>query len=295
MEIVMLIVRIVGGLGNQMFQYAFYLALTSKGHRTLIDVSYYDSNLSHNGYEIEALFNVKPEHATTEQILNLSHLKITLYEKIRRKVLPFKSHYIEKKYNYDYNYPKISKLIKRSNLYLDGYWEDSRYFRGCSFEVRKAFVFRPITDNNNIEILRTIINRNSVSVHIRRGDKLNSKIHTILDERYYLTAFEMIKTRIQNPVFIFFSDDLKWTSNFVTDQNLDFIIVDWNRKENSYIDMQLMSECKHNVIANSSFSWWGAYLNDYHNKIVIAPAYIFKKKYRHLENDGFIPKEWIRI
>ena len=126
----------------------------------------------------------------------------------------------------------------------------------------------------NTQIFEKIEKTNTVSIHIRRGDYLKDKQrNNICNVEYYKLAIEKIKTYIEHPSFFVFSDDINWCKeNF---QNEEFNFIDWNTGNNSFIDMQLMSNCKHNIIANSSFSWWAAWLNINSNKIIIGPMYWF--------------------
>lgn len=155
-------------------------------------------------------------------------------------------------------------------------------------------------NEKNQKILEKITQTNSVSIHVRRGDYYNNesafKIHgNITTKKYYENALEFIKEKVKNPVFFVFSDEFEWVK-----KNLYFFsnygevhIIDWNKGFDSYIDLQLMSNCKHNIIANSSFSWWAAWLNKNKNKIVISP-----KKWVNNINENkidIIPNNWIKI
>jgi len=140
-----------------------------------------------------------------------------------------------------------------------------------------------------------IQNSNSVSLHIRRGDKTNSKLHINLDLSYYLEAIKIISDKVPNLFLFIFSDDLKWVNENLVNLPFRLEIIDWNRGSESYLDMHLMSLCKHNIIASSTFSWWAAYLNSNPNKIVIAPRHFFTSKNIQKENVGFIPNSWIQI
>ena len=141
-------------------------------------------------------------------------------------------------------------------------------------------------------------NSNSVGIHIRRGDYISNQAafenHGICSLTYYKTAIGIINSKINNPMYFIFSDDTEWVRN--TDFGIkNFEIIDWNIEKKSYIDMQLMSYCKHNIIANSTFSWWGAWLNNYSQKIVIAPKNWFSNESRKSESEKIIPKDWIQI
>src|SRR5690606_38192956 len=139
-------------------------------------------------------------------------------------------------------------------------------------ELREHFQFPQITDIKNKELIQHIQQRNSVSLHVRRGDYLiasNQHLGSICDNAYYEKAITYINEKTDSPLFVIFSNDIPWCKE--TFNNIDAIFVDWNTGNQSYIDMQLMSLCKHNIIANSSFSWWGAWLNNNPDKIVVSP------------------------
>ena len=132
--------------------------------------------------------------------------------------------------------------------------------------------------------------RESVSIHIRRGDYLKYPFFQVCDPPYFKRAIEFIRSEVENPFFYVFSDDLEWSADFMKDTGADYQIVDHNRGKDSYKDMYLMTRCHHNIIANSSFSWWGAWLVDYRDKIVVRPnGWI-----RGYEKDT-CPAEWVRV
>lgn len=294
----MIVIKIQGGLGNQMFQYAFFKSLENKGYDTLIDLSYYDYQPSHNGFEIYRIFGPLAYKLVTDDVRDeLSHTRNIYYSRLRRKFFPKKTHYIEKKYSHEFNYKRIKPMISKTDLYLDGYWEDERYFASIKQIIFGLYSFPEFADGKNTAIYDKISNSLSVSIHIRRGDKINSNLHCILTLDYYLRAINLIKRLLNYQIikFFVFSDDIDWTrENFkVIDE--DFEYVSWNKGENSFRDMQLMSLCKHNINAASTFSWWAAYLNRNQDKIVISPKKMFTDAYNHLENNGFIPPEWIQI
>lgn len=253
-------VLITGGLGNQMFQYAFACALRAKGIGVKLDISYYDywSKFNwhmHNGYELEHVFGIK-ENYINKQGLHMKWIRLL-------------DHYdplaiIKKDENqFDCNY---TKTLSR---YYFGYWQDEKYFIDIKEEIHNIFQFQNIDQENNL-LAQKMLSCNSVSLHIRRGDY--SKLGmTIIGEDYYAKAIKHIITTVANPFFFIFSDDKDEARNIAKQMNISYTIIDNNHGSNSYKDMYLMSKCKHNIIANSSFSWWGAWLNNNENKIVIAP------------------------
>lgn len=265
----MLIVRIQGGLGNQMFQYAIYRTLMENGKDVKMDITGFLNYGLHNGYELPNLFSIKEVIANQKEIELLSDFKRDILHIARRKLLGRKKkHYVQNDFKF------INEVFGLDNVYLDGYWQSEKYFIDIQHIIRQEFMFKNMLDITNQEIVERINNTNSVSIHIRRGDYVSNpdafKVHggiTTLD--YYMRAINIIKENIDNPVFFVFSDDMEWAKANLSLDNSYFI--DWNTGVNSYKDMQLMSYCKHNIIANSSFSWWGAWLNRNKSKLVVAP------------------------
>lgn len=189
-------------------------------------------------------------------------------------------------------FPEVLQTRNESELYR-GTWQSPLYFKGVENDVRLAFRFDVSKLNDTTKSLLDMIRTcNSVSLHIRRNDYLSDGYALgfggICTPDYYHRATSYIQQRIVQPRFIIFSDDIGWCQN-----NLDIpeaVYVDCNYGSESWQDMFLMSQCKHNIIANSSFSWWGAWLNAHPDKIVIAPD-----KWWHGINDDVVPPEWIRL
>lgn len=291
----MKIVQISSGLGNQMFQYALYRKLLTMEDDVYIDAitSYELFKNQHNGYELEKIFNINPKHANIRYIKQLSDTNSRLFARIRRKSFGVKrTMYIEsKEFKYD------EDLFRNKDLYIKGYWQNLNYFKGIANELKEDFIFYKELDPKNQRLAQDIFSGNSVSIHIRRGDYYKNKSYekkfgNVATLSYYQQAIDLIKSKIENPQFYVFSDDMDWVK-----ENLDLgegtTYVDYNKKEDSYKDMQLMSICKHNIIANSTFSWWGAFLNVNPNKIVIAP-----KKWINidwLDEVEIFPDDWILL
>lgn len=290
----MKIVKVLGGLGNQMFQYALFLSLKEvfSKEKVKLDLSYFNGYPLHNGFELDKIFNLNYEIASFKDLVKVSYplMHYRLWQ-IGKRILPKrKSMYIEPNdHRLDLSIFNIAK-----DCYFDGYWQNEKYFSFCQNQIQKAFTFPKVSDIRNIEILNTIESRNTVSIHVRRGDYLN---HPILGNNcnldYYKKAIKYIRDHQHVDLFCIFSNDIKWCQ---TELNhllypVEVIYINWNNAQNSYVDMQLMSMCKHNIIANSSFSWWGAWLNHNPSKIVIAPH-----KWRNIETiSDPVPDNWIRI
>ena len=201
-------------------------------------------------------------------------------------------YFIENEYSYNASIENTGK-----DCFLSGYWQSSRYFMAIEFLIREEFKFQKVSDKKNVNKVAQIKNENSVSLHIRRKDFVNNKYHDIhgtCSIEYYLKAVKYIADMIKSPHFFIFSDDIEWAG---TNLNLAFPyeFVSGNTGELSYIDMQLMSLCKHNIIANSSFSWWGAWLNRNPDKIVIAPEQWFVDESMNAKTTDLIPETWLRL
>ena len=259
-----MIIRLTGGLGNQMSQYAYGRAKSLKNNQKL----YY--------YFI---------HYRGDAIRN--------YE---LKIFPIKGTKI--------NGVVIDLLVKLGNLLHVripgielGYWQGERYFNDYEKEIRNDFRFIKLLDKKNRDILNIINKTNSVSIHIRRGDyvfdKKTKEFHGLLPVEYYKKAIKIINKKIKNSKYFVFSDDPEWVKNNLKIDSAIYIY--WNKGRKNYIDMQLMSNCKHNIIANSSFSWWGAWLNCNPNKIVVAPQKWFNNAKAQKESTDLIPKTWKKI
>ena len=271
------IIKYEGGLGNQMFQYAFYLALQKKHPFSLFLFDTRNSLYCHNGYELSRIF--KKISRIKERIFYIllyhfpSLLKICRQEKEKVSL------------KYDDSVYKKSGCIE-----YKGFWQTDKYFKSIRNDVLKTFQFETKLINKKTRCCVEKINaEESVSIHIRRGDYIQEPFRLTCDDDYYNNAIAYIKSKIPNPHFYVFSDDQDYVKSLFQLDNVTF--VDWNQETDSWQDMYLMSKCNHNIIANSSFSWWGAWLNDNPGKIVIAPKLWFEGSY----NEDIVPNSWQRI
>lgn len=289
----MIIVNIIGGLGNQMFQYAFYKALLVKGIEVKVDISCFKDYKVHNGYELERIFNINPVKATMQQCYDLGKPRNDIFHKILRKIgfSVKKNSYYEQGAIESFQYiPEKYDFTK--NMYLNGYWANPKWFSDIDKDIRNDFTFlNPINDENK-RVEEDILNSNSVSLHVRRGDYLKYDIYqgicTIED--YYSKAIRYIRERVENAKFFIFSNDIKYCKNNLSIENIRYISN--NVGLNSYKDMYLMTKCKHNIVANSTFSFWGGYLNNNNYKIVICPHKFLNLDY---DKEDIFPDNWIKI
>jgi hypothetical protein len=277
-----------------MFQFATGLAISKLNNTELkLDISSFENYTLHNGFELDEVFLGNFAIASLSDVSSVLRAKRSpLIRKVYRRLFTgnvVSNYIIEPDFNYWSEFKRIS-----NNTYIEGYWQSERYFKDISQHIQTQFKFKQPLTNLNMELAQSIQLQNSVSIHIRRGDyisnKKNLQIYNTCDINYYKNAINHILQRVSNPTFYVFSDDISWAKSFLAAYPCVFI--DHNKSKNSYIDMQLMSMCKHNIIANSSFSWWGAWLNSYNRKIVIAPKKWF---YKEISTEDLIPKSWLKL
>ena len=264
----MKIVQIIGGLGNQMFQYAFALKLKHlyPKEKVLLDISDFQIYETRN-YELGNVFNVTLPYAS-----KLDKFRVFPYLPIVNKRLDFlRKEYVEE-YERSFSFDEKALQIKK-DCYYRGYWFCQDYFVDISDEIRSSYIFKKPLGDENIKLKELIDSTNSVSIHVRRGDYLLYDIFkNICEIDYYERAIKYIKTQVENPHFFIFSNDPDWcTANLFKLIDGDVTFSNNNSDSTNYVDMQLMACCKHNIIAHSSFSWWSSWLNTNPNKIVVAP------------------------
>jgi hypothetical protein len=295
----MVITRILGGLGNQMFQYAAGLSLAVKLESELkMDVREFKDYSLHQGFELERIFSVQGTRASSNDLNRVlgwqsSRLAKSFIQKMNLSFLNSEKNVKEPSFEYWKGFE-----ILDGDLYLDGYWQSEEYFKNIEDNIRLNFEFKIPFDKKNQKLSEVIQSVDSISLHIRRGDYLNSNsanlIHGTCSMDYYHNAINYLKRKLDAPVLFVFSDDIAWVKkNLGTD--LKAYYVSHNIAKNSYRDMQLMSLCNHNIIANSTFSWWGAWLNKNRDKIVIAPQKWFANDEMQLKTVNIYPNSWVKL
>ncbi len=295
----MIIIRMTGGLGNQMFQYALYLKLKAMGRDVKFDdVTEYE--LSNARPIMLWAFGIDYPKATEDEINRITDGFLYLSHRIRRKLFGRKSlEYMESSCNFD------EQILRKDTAYLTGYFQTEKYFKDIESSVRKAFAFQPVIFEKIDEKLKEKIiayekeidDALPVSIHIRRGDYLESSevYGGNCTEAYYESAIKQIKQKFSRATFFVFSNDDVWTEKWCKEQEIRhgmrFVPVTDTPEELGYLDMYLMSRCGHHIIANSSFSWWGAWMSQNPEKTVIAPA----KWFNNQECYDIYTKEMIKI
>lgn len=292
----MIISQVMGGLGNQMFQYALGRTLSLQHDGILkLDIDSFANYEMHQGFELSDIFNCSlsiANKADIENVLNWRSYDFVKKILMRQEASLFRGSklIVEPYFHY---WPKIKNVPR--DCYLVGYWQSDKYFQSIEHIIRTDFIFKSHLKGLNSKLAEQISHNNSVSLHVRRGDYVENKktnaTHGSCSLDYYRKAIQLVSSKIPLPHFFIFSDDISWAK-----KNLKLYFphtyVDNNSGAESYNDMHLMSLCQNHIIANSSFSWWGAWLNPNKEKIVVAPNQWFLNK-----NDvaDLFPQGWYRL
>lgn len=263
----MIIVNLSGGLGNQMFQYAFGRKIAIKIN-TNLKYHYTNSLFATRRKFSLNIFNIEATQATNEDLKSLGVYTNEIFNRINYYIherLPFNlnSNIITEKipFRFDNKYLEIG-----DNKYLQGYWANTKYFENISDKLRCEFTLKEKVDYINQKSLDLIQNCNSVSIHVRRTDYMKH----FVGEEYYYNAIQEILSKVNMPVFFIFSDDIKWCKSYFS-QFSNVCYIEHNTGKNSFLDLYLMSKCKHNIVGNSTFSFWASWLNTTKNKVTIFP------------------------
>lgn len=279
----MKIVKLKGGLGNQMFEYAFGKVIQADAYEiSFFYEQKFHPELTQRDYELD-FFKLQLDFIDTKEIKKLCK---------KNKFLSFlgiKNHLplIQENPISIYN----PKLLQYNEGLFDGYFQCAQYYENIRDKLLKDFVPNKKPNQQNEKMLKKIKTTNSIFLHVRRGDYVKLQhYHGLCDIDYYKKAIEFIASKVSNPHFFLFSDDIPWVEENL---KIDFpyTIIDYNQGSDSPWDMWLMKNCYHNIIANSSFSWWGAWLNENPDKIVIAPQ-VWMANGRKTD---IIPINWVRI
>lgn len=299
----MKIVNIIGGLGNQMFQYAFAISLAEKfsNEAVYIDISHFhhifvkkwkSANL-HNGYEIGKVFPyAKLPVASARQIMKVSrYIPNYLLSRLARKYLPVRrKEFIQKPRDYFKYNPSVYNL--QGDWYYEGIWESVSYLTPIRNKIQDVYR-HPKPNKENASVISQMEQKNSVGIHIRRGDYLQAiGFSGICDLDYYKKAIDLILSDGLPHSFFIFSNDIRWCEENIRTLvgDNEIMMVTFNTGASSCWDMFLMTHCKDLIIANSTFSWWGAFLNNRGGRVVTPQKWMTRKA----EFDIWLP-EWIKI
>jgi hypothetical protein len=301
----MIITRLKGGLGNQMFLYAIGRHLAIKNKTKLkLDLTYLKLDKIRkyelNNFNINAKVIPMPFGSIILSRITYKILRV-LFKHLKKENLYPK----QKDYYFD------ESILKNKRFIIDDYWLGEGYFKDIGDIIRKEFTLKDKLNKENNLMLKKIINLNSICIHIRRGDiavyERGNEVGRLLGLNYYYNAIKLITKKTKKPHFFIFSDDLDWAKENL-EIDLPTTYVGINGPEEGYKDLNLMKHCKHFITANSTFSWWAAWLSENKKKIIITPERWFdkidekdipkntKKKWPYIRDDGdIIPKSWIRV
>ena len=273
----MIFVRVIGGLGNQMFQYAHGRALSNRlGVPLRLDVSGFRKYRVH-AYSLDKL-NIRRDYATKAEIDTTLGRLFRLRQLVQRAVpsMNVEPRVLVRETSMRFD-PRM--LETPDGSYLEGYWQSEKYFKDLASTLREEFAPRRPLSGRDAEVAASMQATDSVSLHVRRGDYASNpataRFHGLCDETYYARCVRHITDRVKAPRFFVFSDDPDWAR---TNINIPFptTFVSHETDSPDYVDLTLMSCCRHSIIANSTFSWWGAWLNRNPGKIVLMPARWYK-------------------
>lgn len=289
----MIITRLKGGLGNQLFQYAAGLVLAKKFDEELkLDVSGFEHPSHMNSdtprtYRLKA-FAISGGVASKEEAMNARNP----YGILSRLWRFFNQRILKRNVYFDYH----PDYFKKRHNYVEGYFQSEKNFLDIEKEIRNEFTLKKEFETEFFVIQKEeIVSKNCVSVHIRRGDYVKDQktqnFHGNCSKDYYERGMEYIQSNVADPTFCFFSDDIEWTKKEFGEHPKHLFVS--NPRLEDYEELVLMSFCKHHIIANSSFSWWGAWLNTNPHKIVVTP-----KKWLQVDPDpqpNILPDSWVRM
>ncbi|HJA92893.1 MAG TPA: alpha-1,2-fucosyltransferase [Candidatus Eisenbergiella merdipullorum] len=267
----MVIVQLSGGLGNQMFEYALYLRLKADGRKVKIDDRTCYGHAGERPLQLTEVFGAAYDRALEKEIRQMTDSFLDPVSRIKRKLLGRKDlSYREAGVNFD------PEVLQREPALLEGCFQSERYFAPVADEVKEAYRFRKerlrLSERTG-KLAGQIEDSRAVSVHVRRGDYLDAShggiYEGICTAEYYEKAMEQIRRTVPDAVFYVFSNDTAWALEHFTGK--DCVVAEGGTEDDGYQDMYLMSLCEHHIIANSSFSWWAAWLGKNPEKIVIAP------------------------
>ena len=302
----MIIVKLKGGLGNQMFQYAFGRRIALENNLELkFDITgFKDDRVYRSKYNLDC-FNIVENIATEKDLRKAKIYTLQNYigkcVRLLSRIKPYYKRYVinEKKFfSFD---PKV--IEKKKYVYYNGYWQNEKYFKDIEDIIRKDFTFKNKLNRDNLNISKMMIKTNSVALHIRnygktyneKASKRDARDFGIMKMSYYQNALKYLENKINNFRIFIFSNDINWVKNTYDFKYDNIFYVDNEGKD--YEQLQLMSLCKHNIIANSTFSWWGAWLNTNPNKIVMAPKMWLRDPAANakIKYEDLYQKEWIII
>lgn len=269
----MIIIHVMGGLGNQLYQYALYEKFRSLGREARLDLYAYKgakgAEREWRPLELEWLEGIQYEVCTAKERQQFLDNSMKLVDRIRRRFIGRKDRTVRESAVY------MPEIFEMDEVYLYGFWGCEKYYADIIPLLQEKIVFPESSDPRNTALIQSMAGENAVGIHLRRKDYLTvadgKRYMGICTDAYYKGAIRYITERVERPVFYIFSDDPAFARAQFCGENMH--VVDWNTGRESLQDMALMSRCRHNICANSTFSIWGARLNRHPDKIMIRPLH----------------------
>jgi len=289
--------RIRGGLGNQLFAYAAARRLALKNNAKLLidNVSGFQFDTTYQQrYQLDH-FNIQAELASPQDRFEpFARVRRYLKRWINQRI-PFEQRrYIQQQGNaFD---PRLLTIQPRGDLHLEGYWQSERYFQDVEDVIRNDLSIQSPTDIENLRVSEQIGSCDAIALHVRFFDSPNAVGDNNTTREYYTKALAVMQEQLPNAHYFLFSDDIVAARSMIPLSDHRITVVSHNQGDaTAYADLWLMTQCKHFIIANSTFSWWGAWLSAYKDKIVIAPGFVMQGSITAWGFDGLLPDSWIKI
>lgn len=289
----LIIVNMACGLANRMFQYSYYLFLKHKGYHVKVDF-YHSAKLAHEKVAWNDIFpKAKIVQASSWDVWKLGG-GADFFAKFRRKYLPFFSGVVNMPTAFDAELPVTDK----KNQYIIGVFQNARMVEAIEKDVKRCFTFQPFIDERNQKLEKEMAICESVAIHVRKGKDYAQRVwyQNTCSVEYYQKAIQLISEKVNHPSFYVFTDNPEWVKEHFKD--FTYTLVEGNPASGwgSHFDMQLMSMCKHNIISNSTYSWWSAFLNPHSDKIVIAPKVWFNPdSCAEFTSERILCKDWFAV
>jgi hypothetical protein len=289
----MIIIKVFQGLGNQMFQYSLGRALERRfSIKVKYDLSWFKENSNHRNFGLNK-FNLVIEEPTDEEIYNIKNgiFKNRLINFFFQRRLNFLPYFKKPFFKEDLKKLDVNILKINSRTYIEGYFTSEFFFKDIRSVLINDFQLASPPSPENKALIEMILNQNSVCLSVRRGDFLKYSIHNVCDLNYFNDSIDLIKKKVNDPVFYIFSDDNEWVQkNLKIEGEHHFIAHNF---PDFYEDFRIMKSCKHHIIPNSTFSWWAAWLANSNDKIVISPETWLNSE--EIDYSYFLPADWIKV
>jgi len=293
----MIIVNFEGGLGNQMFQYAAGLAVAKNiGSSIKCTLDLLGSHRTKRIYELYDVFGVEISVASSQE-LSLLLGPMRKNKQVRKVLAKPSAKFLRNKFFISDDHSVFVENLAShciSGAYLHGYWQSEKYFKGAEQSIQSCFTFPTLGNDNDLRIVNEMSGCYSIGVHVRRGDYLASSqsgsIHNVLPLSYYKSAINRLHTEQPDAKLFVFSDDINWARQHIQPLSTKTVFVNHNQGKTAFRDMQLLALCDAIITANSSFSWWAAWLNSKSHKRIIAPNKWFSQD--RMSSENILPPTW---